>query len=143
MKNCIYFFLFLLFINRPALANSLQNEIETNKNYISLKDSAIYNITGVIISKNKNVLKLKIDSISSIFPTTNQTALLSKYFDNTIGKMHVTGWLDIANIKIVAKRENILNVMIEKELSITYINGEKKNHFKSGTQIKITWYEAE
>jgi hypothetical protein len=53
--------------------------------------------------------------------------------------MSMTGWLNIADIKVISVNGLEMTVVIEKELSVTYVNGEKKNHFVSGNRIKVSW----
>ncbi len=107
-----------------------------------IKDSVIHEVTGVIVNKNKAVVKLKMDQTDSL-PLKDQSGILSKYFENKIGNMNLTGWLTIADIKILSVAGNEIKVLVEKEQSVTYVNGEKKNHFKPGNKIKITWKTPE
>jgi hypothetical protein len=116
----------------------LKSNIYSNRNSLAIKDSTTYEIEGVIMSKNKSLVKLKMNP-TDIMPQKDQTGLLSKYFENKIGNMNLNGWLSIADIKVVSVNDMELIVSIEKELSVTYVNGEKKNHFKAGNQIKVTW----
>ncbi len=122
-----------LFISKPL--RSINN---SNKCNVATNDSTTYEIEGVIVSKSKALVKLKVNP-TEFMPQKDQTGLLSKYFENKIGNMNINGWLSIAEIKVVSVNNLELSVSIEKELSVTYVNGEKKNHFKSGNQIKLSW----
>jgi len=122
-----------LFISNPLRSNDCKKESIRNIN-----DSITHAVNGIIVSKNKAIIRLKMDKTDSL-PQKDQSGVLSKYFENKYGNMNITGWLDIADIKVVSVKGAEIDILVEKELSITYINGEKKNHFQSGNQIKITW----
>jgi hypothetical protein len=142
MKQTLIFSLIIIglvcvFISKPVKSNDSYKECIGN-----IKDSVTYEATGVIVSKNKAIVKLKMDRADSL-PQIDQVGILSKYFENKFGNMNITGWLNIADIKVVSIKGTEINVVVEKELSVTYVNGEKKNHFKPGNEIKITWKNPE
>lgn len=142
MKKILFYAVLLSGISFYLISGNAKSNNYLKGNNIFIKDSITHEATGVIVNKNQAIIKLKMDQTDSL-PLKDQTCVLSKYFENKFGNMNLSGWLTIADIKVISIEGADVKVLVEKEQSVTYINGEKKNHFKPGNKIKISWKTPE
>lgn len=92
-------------------------------------------IEGTIDSKNGSTL---IVSMKGSQLKKGDKQILLKFTDGKIGNMSFTSWLDIANITVVSNNNDKVTVIIDKENSVTTVNGKKKDHFTKGSIVKFT-----
>ena len=52
--------------------------------------------------------------------------------------MSFTSWLDIADVTIVSNTNDKVTLTIDKENSVTTVNGKKKDHFTKGSEVKFS-----
>ena len=92
-------------------------------------------IKGTIDSKNGTtlVINMKQSPVKK-----GDKLLLLKFTDGKIGKMAFTSWLDIANVTIVSNANDKITLTIDKENSVTTVNGKKVDHFIKGSEVKFT-----
>jgi hypothetical protein len=91
-------------------------------------------IKGVIDSKNGTTLVV---SIKQSPVKKGDKLKLLKYTEGKIGKMSFTSWLDIADVTIVSNTNDKVTLTIDKENSVTTINGKKKDHFTKASEVKF------
>lgn len=92
-------------------------------------------IKGTIDSKNGTTLVI----IMKQSPVKKgDKFILLKFTDGKIGKMSFTSWLDIANVTILSNTNDKITLTIDKENSVTTLNGKKVDHFTKGSEVKFT-----
>jgi hypothetical protein len=92
-------------------------------------------IKGTIDSKNGTTLVI---SIKQSPVKKGDKLILLKYTEGKIGKMSFTSWLDIADVTIVSNTNDKVTLTIDKENSVTTVNGKKKDHFTKGSEVKFS-----
>ncbi len=91
-------------------------------------------IKGVIDSKNGTTLVV---IIKQSLVKKGDKLILLKFTEGKIGKMAFTSWLDIANVTIKSNLNDKVTLTVDKENSVTTINGKKKDHFTKGSEVKF------
>ncbi|MDX2174238.1 MAG: hypothetical protein SFY56_14140 [Bacteroidota bacterium] len=91
-------------------------------------------IKGTIDSKKGNTLVI---SMKESPVKKGDKLILLKFTDGKIGKMAFTSWLDIANVSIVSNTNDKITLTIDKENSVTTLNGKKVDHFTKGSEVKF------
>jgi len=71
-------------------------------------------------------------------PDAKTECELYKRFETKLGMLKASGWLDIAKA-VVEVAGSVLKVKIIEQKSKMKVNGKPVNHFKPGTEVKLTW----
>lgn len=71
-------------------------------------------------------------------PEANTECELFKRFETKLGALKASGWLDIAKVSVEIAG-SVLKVRIIEQKSKMKVNGKPVNHFKPGTEVKLTW----
>ncbi len=130
-------FLLMLVLIFGAL-HSFSQENNNSKDSNQKIDSANFEITGTIMSKNGVNVNIKIIS-QSILPSKEKVGTLSKYFEEKVFGFNTTGWLDIGKTKVIAVKSNIITLQIIEEHSVITKNDKKVDNFKIGATVKFEW----
>ncbi len=77
-------------------------------------------------------------SVSDKGPEAKTECELFKRFETKLGGFKASGWLDIAKV-VVEVAGSVMKVKIVEQKSKMKVNGKPVNHFKPGTEIKLTW----
>jgi hypothetical protein len=94
-------------------------------------------LMGKIVSRAGKTLTVA-PAAGSPEPTVGAEGKLSKPFSPALGKLKISGWLEIARVSVKATGKNVTLTILE-ERSKMKVNGKPVNHFKPGTAVKLTW----
>ncbi len=123
MMNRILFFC-LLFLAQQAPAQDLCPE----KN----------NLIGVLLTDN--IKKVEANFAEGDLPSIGTSGELHLRFETPLGKGgKMSGWLQIATVKVSALRGRIVVFQVLEESSKIVINGDKANHFRRDNVVKFTY----
>ena len=92
-------------------------------------------ILGEISGRKGKVITVKV--YTSNLPQGGAGGSLFKHFEKKIGSMSMSGWLEIAAVKVKKTESNKIFLEIEKEKSVMKVNGKKVKHFAPGTKVKL------
>ncbi len=96
-------------------------------------------LEATVVSRKGKIVELQLISQTGDAYATGTVADMSKYFEEKIGKMTMTGWLTVAKVKFIpTTRQNIMVEILEEKGEIT-VNDEKVDHFKVGKRMKLEW----
>ena len=98
-----------------------------------LADSAPQELAGDIISAVGTTVTIRYKSDKP--PTAGARGELLKHFDTGV----VTGWMTIAEVTVKVALPDKVVLGIDAEKSQVSVNGQKLNHFKPGTAVKLQW----
>ncbi len=104
-------------------------------------DSIPREISGVLISKTGNIVKMSLDKNYAIMPLANTRGELMKSFSTDSPGGTVTGWLSLAKMKVNSISGNTLEMLLLKETRLGPGDDAKKDRFISGLQVKFFWNE--
>jgi hypothetical protein len=138
MKKQIVYFLFFTFIR--IFSVSAQNSIAIDGSKKAGNDSLRYEIGGLIKSRLNDIVTVQYNPQEKL-PAKNTLGNFSKYFESVIFGFKTTGWLDIADVKVISCGKGILKLKILNEKSQMLINEEKVDHFAVGNKVKFIWKE--
>jgi hypothetical protein len=96
-------------------------------------------LEGTIIGRKGNIISIKPDHFTGTDPQLGTVGDMSKYFDEKMGQMTMSGWMGVAKVEFVPTSHQNTDIKILEEKSEILVNGEKVDHFKLGKRIKIEW----
>ena len=70
--------------------------------------------------------------------TVGQTGHLLKHFEQDLGGLSISGWLEIALIRIDGVHRDRVSATILEERSVIEVDGEVRSHFTAGARVKIS-----
>ena len=106
-------------------------------------------IEGQLVARAKNVVRVKLSG--QLRPDKDQSFKLLRFFsgkagDNSPigtlagifgGKVSVSGWVSIAEVRVTKVDGAVVTLEIEKEDTKVVINGKRVNHFTPGAKLKL------
>ena len=101
----------------------------------SLQQVKTAQILGEISGRKGKVITVKV--YTSNLPQGGAGGSLFKHFEKKIGSMSMSGWLEIAAVKVKKTESNKIFLEIKKEKSVMKVNGKKVKHFTPGTKVKL------
>jgi hypothetical protein len=96
-------------------------------------------LEGTIIARKGNVVTVQMTSSDGTDPQNGTVADMSKYFEEKMGNISMSGWLVVAKVEFVPTTHQNTDIKILEEKSEITVNGEKVNHFKVGKRVKLEW----
>lgn len=90
---------------------------------------------GVIKSRKGKVLR--VGTSGGALPAVGTKGSLSRKFERTMGRMTMSGWMGIAEVKVTAVKGDVIELKILKETANVVINGRKQKQFKSGFEVRL------
>ena len=90
---------------------------------------------GKITAFKANVVTI---AIKDSGPDAKTECELFKRFETKLGALKASGWLDIAKV-VVEVAGSVMKVKVVEQKSKMKVNGKPVNHFKAGTEVKLTW----
>lgn len=96
-------------------------------------------LEATILSKKGNIIELQLISKTGDDFQNGTEADMSKYFEEKMGNMNMSGWLGVAKVKFIPTTRQNIAIEILKETSDIVVNGEKVNQFKIGKRMKLEW----
>ncbi|MFK7927688.1 MAG: hypothetical protein AB8H79_05850 [Myxococcota bacterium] len=88
-----------------------------------------------LTSRRGNVVKMQITG--GEVPKVGHSGTLSKRVVKQLGRMSMTAWVNIASVKVTNVTGGTVTLTIEEEQSIVMVNGQKVDHFKPGSQLRL------
>jgi Tfp pilus assembly protein PilF len=104
-------------------------------------DSIPREVSGVLISKTSNIVKMSLDKNYAIMPFANTRGELMKSFNTDSPGGTVTGWLSLGKMKVTGISGNTLEMLLLKETRLGPSEDAKRDRFTSGLQVKFLWNE--
>jgi tetratricopeptide (TPR) repeat protein len=104
-------------------------------------DSIPREVSGVLITKTGNIVKMSLDKNYAIMPFANTRGELMKSFNTDSPGGTLTGWLSLAKMKVNGISGNTLEMLLLKETRLGPGDDAKKDRFISGQQVKFLWNE--
>lgn len=92
-------------------------------------------VLGKITAHKANLVTI---AIKEKGPEAKTECELFKRFETKLGALKASGWLDIAKVSVEIAG-SVLKVRIIEQKSKMKVNGKPVNHFKPGTEVKLTW----
>jgi hypothetical protein len=87
------------------------------------------------VSRNGN--DITIEAEAEPLPAVGAKGSLLKRFEQQLGPIKATGWLGIADVTVKKAFGRRLVLTMTAEKSSIVVNGEKVDHFTSGSQVKL------
>jgi hypothetical protein len=94
-------------------------------------------LTGKIVRRAGKTLTVA-PAAGSPDPTVGAEGSLAKPFSPALGKLKISGWLEIARVSVKANGKSLTLTILEERSKMT-VNGKPVNHFKPGTEVKLAW----
>jgi len=88
-----------------------------------------------LMSRRGSVVKMQITD--GDLPKVGHSGTLSKRVVKQFGRMNMTAWVNIASVKVTNVTGGTVTLTIEEEQSIVMVNGQKVDHFKPGSQLRL------
>lgn len=104
-------------------------------------DSIPREVSGVLISKTGNIVKMSLDQNLSFLPAANTKGELTKSFTTNSQDGSTTGWLSLGKMKVTSVSANVLEMTLLKETQLGPSDDAKKDRFIPGLQLKFFWNE--
>jgi hypothetical protein len=106
-------------------------------------------IEGQLVARTKNVVRVKLSG--ELRPEKDQSLKLLRFFSGKAGdkspigalagifgaKVSVSGWVNIAEVRVTKVDGAVVTLEIEKEDSKVVVNGKRVNHFTPGAKLKL------
>jgi hypothetical protein len=96
-------------------------------------------LEATVISRKGNLVALKLDTQSGDVFENGTVADMSKYFEEKLGNMQMSGWLGVAKVEFVPTTSQNVSIKILEEKGEITVNDEKVDHFKPGKRMKLEW----
>ena len=106
----------------------------------SAQDSTAHVLPGEIRSAKGNTILVTFSGDD--VPMPGQHAEMSKHIEKSSGTFSFTAWLTVADVVVHKVEGSKLTCKVLEEHSVVTVNGEKKNHFTSGSEVKLEWKSA-
>lgn len=104
-------------------------------------DSIPREVSGTLLSKSGNVIKITLDKNYSILPLTNIRGELMKSFLTESSSGNTSGWLSLGKMKVNSVSGNIMELILLKETRLGPGDDAKKDRYTSGLAVKFLWNE--
>ena len=96
-------------------------------------------LESTVVSRKGNLVVLKLDSQKGEAYQNGTVADMSKYFEEKLGNMQMSGWLGVAKVEFIAATQQNVEIKILEEKGEITVNDEKVDHFKPGKRMKLEW----
>ncbi len=96
-------------------------------------------LEGTIVARKGKVITINPTNFTGTDPQNGTIADMSKYFEEKMGSMSMSGWLGVAKIEFIPTTHQNTDIKILEEKSEITVNGEKVDHFKVGKRVKLEW----
>ena len=104
-------------------------------------DSIPREVSGVLLSKTGNVIKIAMDKSFALLPIANTRGELMKSFSTDSPGGGTTGWLSLGKMKISTITGNTLEMILLKETRLGPGDDAKKDRYTPGLIVKFLWNE--
>jgi Tfp pilus assembly protein PilF len=104
-------------------------------------DSIPREVSGVLISKTGNIVKMSLDKNYSLMPSANTRGELMKSFHTDSPGGTVTGWLSLGKMKVTCISGNTLEMLLLKETRLGPSDDAKRDKYTPGLAVKFLWNE--
>lgn len=96
-------------------------------------------LEGTIIARKGKIVTIHPTTFTGTDPQNGTLADMSKYFEEKMGSMSMSGWLGVAKVEFIPTTHQNKDIKILEEKSEITVNGEKVDHFKVGKRVKLEW----
>jgi tetratricopeptide (TPR) repeat protein len=104
-------------------------------------DSIIREVSGLLLSKTGNVIKMSMEKSYEILPLLNTRGELMKSFITETPEGPVRGWLSLGKLEVVGTSCNTLELILLKETKLGPGDDAKNERYTSGLKVKFFWNE--
>lgn len=94
---------------------------------------------ATVVARRGNILELAPIKTAGEDFKNGTVADMSKYFEEKMGNMNMSGWLGVARVEFIPTSRQNIEIKILEEKSDILVNGEKVDHFKVGKRMKLEW----
>jgi len=104
-------------------------------------DSITREVSGVLISKTGNIVKMSMDKNYAVLPPANTRGELMKSFSTNSPSGTFTGWLSLGKMKITSVSGKNIEMILLKETRLGPSEDAKKDRYIAGLTVKYFWNE--
>lgn len=106
----------------------------------TVPDSTKIEIAGKMTAKHGQTVVVK--SINKLTPMPGDRCEMQKHVQKQKEQFSFSAWLVIGEFEVTKVEGDKITLKLLKEKSVIHVNGEKRDHFEDGMQVKLNWMQA-